>query len=126
FRPKKIPMMAFIDSISGYRGLLSTIPTTAEDIPVQPSKAITPMIIQPDEVKKYIRDVQQAQINRSYVLKKPKHEIVDYYLVHLPIWKIKVTNTAFKHEFFINANTGESEDHMASLWNPSKWMRIKE
>jgi|SRR5699024_946467 len=124
FPPKKTPMIAFIDSISGYRGLLSKVPNIVKVKPAMNSKIRKPMITDSDEIKKYIIDVQKSQINRSYVLKKPEYEIIDHFLVHLPLWKVTVDNSMLKQKFVINANTGESEGHMASLWNTNK-MKIK-
>ena len=121
FPPKKIPRMCFVDAVSGYRGLLSAVhPTTTIDVGFNEGIVIKSKITE-QSVKKYIKDVQERQINRQYVLKKPEHRIVDYFLVHLPLWKIKVESDLLKKEFIINGNPGESEEFLASQWTTSKW-----
>jgi|SRR5690625_1085827 len=115
FAPKKTPNMVFVDAISGYRGIISKIPETAE-VKVHKNQVISANIIDDNAIVDYIRDVQVKQINRSYVLKKPRHEIVEYFLVYLPLWIGKVSSQEMVKEFTINANTGESEEYMASLW----------
>ncbi|MEC5424795.1 hypothetical protein QGM71_15015 [Virgibacillus sp. C22-A2] len=121
FKPKKIPMMCFVDAVSGYRGLLTTVPKTT-DHPIGSTKVIAPRIDKSEEVQKYIKDIQHTQINRSYVLKKPEHKIVEKFLVHLPIWKVQVEEGSFKKVFMINANTGESEEYMSDQWKTEKWI----
>jgi len=122
FPPKKIPKMIFVDAISGYRGMLSTVPDMV-DIDVKP-KELNEVGITVEEAEKYIKDVQEKQINRSYVLKKPDHQLVELSLVHLPLWKVIVKSDVVNKEFIINANTGESEEYMGNFWQESKWMRI--
>src|SRR5690625_3082941 len=122
FPPKKIPKMIFVDAISGYRGMLSTVPDMV-DIDVKP-KELNEVGITAEEAEKYIKDVQEKQINRSYVLKKPDHQLVELSLVHLPLWKVIVKSDVVNKEFIINANTGESEEYMGNFWQESKWMRI--
>lgn len=81
------------------------------------SADVVPMRI-PDEdtAKKYVHDVQDKQINRSYILKKPRHEIRDIFPAYLPMWKIAVRNHVLNETFYINANTGELETHMQKRW----------
>jgi hypothetical protein len=122
FPPKKIPRMCFIDGVSGYRGLLTAVPPISEaDVPAD-RHAVTSPIITEEEVARYIKDVQEKQINRSYVLKKPLHEVVDVSLVHLPLWKVSVGGSLLKKEFILNANTGESEAYLANQWRSKKWI----
>src|SRR5690625_3648807 len=110
FPPKKTPNMIFVDAVSGYRGLISTIPETVKaDINIE---KLVHSKITSNDVLKYFKDVQTSQINRSYILKKPKHKIIDFFLVYLPLWKGKVSSQLFETDFIINANTGDSEDHM--------------
>lgn len=122
FPPKKIPKMIFVDAISGYRGMLSTVPETVS-IHVKPEHLTNIGIIEED-VKKYIKDVQEKQINRSYVLKKPDHKLIELSLVYLPLWRVNVKSDMLNKEFIINANTGESEEYMVTFWQENKWMRI--
>lgn len=120
FPSKKTPNMIFIDGISGYRGLISKIPETIET-EININKQIQPKIMD-NYVLSYVKDVQKSQINRSYVLKKPNHEVVDYYLVYLPLWLIKITTPLFERKITINAHTGESEEFMAKLWSSDEML----
>lgn len=122
FPPKKTPNMIFIDAVSGYRGLLSTVPETSDAVIIE-RKLVHPNIIRKD-VLPYIQDVQTSQINRSYILKRPKHELVDYFLIYLPLWKGKIVSQHLNEGFVINANTGESEKHMAKLWKSNKLLHL--
>lgn len=123
FPPKKIPKMCFIDAISGYRGLLTTVPSTSKkDEPFRTSFVISPEIKEPDEVKRYIKDVQEKQINRSYILKKPEHQLIEYDLVYLPLWKVQMKSSTLTKDFYINANTGESEEYLAKQWKSKRWL----
>ncbi|MFC4557645.1 hypothetical protein ACFO3D_05410 [Virgibacillus kekensis] len=119
FPPKKIPNMIFVDAVSGYRGLISSIPGTVIQ-EVDPQPLISPKINEQDAVKRYVEDVQINQINRSYVLKKPEYDLRDLSLVYLPLWRVKVESDLLTKEFTINANTGESEEYMSSLWDSNK------
>lgn len=124
FPPKKIPRMCFVDAVSGYRGLLSAVPpTTTKDVQ-KDGVTITAPRIKEHDVEKYIKDVQERQINRQYVLKKPEHQIVDYFLIHLPLWKIRVESSLINKEFIINGNTGESEEFLAEQWKSRKWLLV--
>ena len=114
FKPKRIPNMIFVDAVSGYRGLLSTVPSISE-IKVEKDKVITP-IIGVQSVGRYIKDVQSNQIDRSYVLKKPDHEQSKPRLVHLPLWKVEMEGRSGRETHYINANTGASENFMSSRW----------
>lgn len=122
FPPKKIPKMVFVDALSGYRGMLSTVPETST-LKVTSNQLIEADIFE-EEAKKYIIDVQEKQINRSYVLKKPDHQLVDISLHYLPLWKTTVKSTIFNKDFIINANTGESEEHMGKFWADRNRMKI--
>lgn len=115
FSPKKTPNMVFVDAISGYRGIVSKVPETA-DVKVHKNQIVSANINDDNAIVNYIKDVQTKQINRSYVLKKPRHKIIEYFLVYLPLWMGKVSSHELNKEFTINANTGESENYMASLW----------
>jgi len=122
FPPKKIPRMIFVDAISGYRGMLSTVPHTTE-VKLEKSQMIKNRITE-EQVHKYIKDVQEKQINRSYILKKPKHRMIELTLVYLPLWRVNVHSDIIKKEFIINANTGESEEYMVRFYEKNKQMYI--
>ncbi|GLO65510.1 hypothetical protein M3E13_10685 [Oceanobacillus kimchii] len=109
--PKILKQHIFVDAISGYRGLLSkTLPLNTVD--VNRELLESHQIIEMDEVEKFVKDVQVKQINRSYLLKKPQHEIKELKLVYLPLWRIKVKSKFIDQVFVINANTGESENYI--------------
>lgn len=119
FPPRKMPNVIFVDAVSGYRGLFSTIPPiTKEEVEVD--NLVTLGITEKKEVHKYIKNVQEKQINRSYILKKPIHEIKEVSLVYLPIWKVKVKSDEIDGYFYINGNTGESEKFMSDRWKSGK------
>lgn len=124
FNPKKTPMMAFVDGVSGYRGLFATNPKIETATNIMSSQRTKPVIHDENEVLKYITDVQQKQINRSYVLKKPNHKVVDFFLAYLPIWIVDISHNKIKQQFIINANTGESEQYMAGLWKTKERLII--
>ncbi len=114
FPPKKIPRIIFVDAVSGYRGLFSHVPPiNTESIA---DKMLTAPQITEENLEKYIKDVQEKQINRSYILKKPRHENKATELVYLPIWKVKVSSSELDHTFYINGNTGESEQFISERW----------
>ncbi|GAB3067021.1 hypothetical protein ACFOU0_00210 [Salinicoccus sesuvii] len=115
FKPKRTPNMIFVDAVSGYRGLLSTVPAIHE-VAVEKDSIVRATIDQ-SEVDRYIEDVQAKQIDRSYVLKKPHHESSDLRLVHLPLWKVVLRGERQDEIYYINANTGESEYFMSRRWN---------
>lgn len=119
--PKKSNTNIFIDAISGYRGLLNNIPLTTTEIN-KSTKCIDPFINEENNLEKYIQDVQNSQINRSYMLKKPKYKTTEYFLTHLPLWKVEINGSKIQRDIFLNANTGESEQYMASQWNSKKWL----
>lgn len=119
FASKKIPRIIFVDAVSGYRGIFSHVPPlTEEEVNV---RQLTSLQIDSEEaVSKYIKDVQVKQINRSYVLKKPLHEVQETSLVYLPIWKVKLKSNEINRTFFINKNTGESEQFLSERWRNGK------
>ncbi|TVT28265.1 hypothetical protein FO441_07590 [Salinicoccus cyprini] len=114
FKPKRIPNMIFVDAVSGYRGLLSTVPFISE-VSVDKNSIVNPVIDEAD-VARYVKDVQTMQIDRSYVLKKPQHEPSEPRLVHLPLWKVVISGDQGREIHYINANTGESEAFMSGRW----------
>ncbi|ARI77885.1 hypothetical protein [Halobacillus mangrovi] len=120
FPPKIKPNMAFIDAVSGYRGLFPNVPpiTPTE---VSDSKVRRAEITKQELLSKYIVDVQDKQINRNYILKKPRYEIKAIDLVYLPLWKVDVDTNFLTKTFIINGNTGESEELLLKLWNSTEW-----
>lgn len=118
FPPKIMPNIIFIDAVSGYRGLFTTIPPLTEE-EVDMDVLVEPQITE-DMLEKYIQNVQQRQINRSYILKKPLHEVKEISLVYLPIWKVQVRGELVYETFYINGNSGDSEKFMSERWRNKK------
>lgn len=118
FPPKKTPNIIFIDAVSGYRGLFTKIPPLKNE-EVEMDVLVTVQLPE-EELDKYIKNVQQKQINRSYVLKKPHHEVKEVSLVYLPIWKAKIKGDQINETFYINGNSGESEKYMSERWKNRK------
>lgn len=114
FPAKKMPNIIFIDAVSGYRGLFSKIPPIIDE--EVESDVLTPVQIPREALDKYIKNVQEKQINRSYILKKPLHEVKEVSLIYLPIWKAKVKSDEINETFYINGNTGDSEKFMSKRW----------
>ncbi|QQK77735.1 hypothetical protein HUG15_20535 [Salicibibacter cibarius] len=122
FPPRITPNMAFVDAFSGYRGLFTNVPPTEQKL-VKDGALVTPKIETEDQVDKYVKQVQR-NINRKYLLKKPKYEIKDTFLVYLPLWFTELKIKGRKQSFIFNANTGESEEYMARLWKSSEWKLV--
>ncbi|SDJ13495.1 hypothetical protein [Natribacillus halophilus] len=122
FPPRVTPNMAFVDALSGYRGLFTNIPPTEQKL-VQGGALVAPKIETEDQVGKYVEQVQR-NINRKYLLKKPKYEIKDTFLVYLPLWFAELEIEGRKQSFIFNVNTGESEEYMARLWESSEWKLV--
>ncbi len=121
FPSKVMPNMLFIDSVSGYRGLFSKVPEL-NLTDVSSRQLQEPTISRQEALDKYVPDIQQKQINRSYILKKPRHEIESIELVYLPLWKVNVYKDRSKKVYYMNANTGESEALVSELWKTKKWL----
>ncbi|MBC5638314.1 hypothetical protein H8S33_16150 [Ornithinibacillus sp. BX22] len=119
FPPRRTPNLIFVDGVSGYRGVFSKVPPLTRE-EVEPDYLVSVRIPDEHSAVNYVRDVQQKQINRSYVLKKPKHEIREISLNYLPLWKVAVKSELVKEIFYINANTGESEKYMSRRWREGK------
>jgi|SRR5699024_1651026 len=118
FPPKKIPRMIFVDAVSGYRGIFSHVPPVSEEAVVD--GVIVEPVIQENEVDKYAEDVRRKQIDKQYLLKKPRQEIVETSMVYLPIYKVVVDSVVVKRTFYINGNTGESEQFLSERWSSGK------
>ncbi|QSS98810.1 hypothetical protein IMZ31_11915 [Pontibacillus sp. ALD_SL1] len=120
FTPKVKPNMVFIDAITGYRGLFPNIPPTAQK-KVHASEVKEAVISKEDLLARYVPDVQDKQINRNYVLKKPRYEIKETELVYLPLWDVELDTSFITKSYYINGNTGESEELMRELAQSNTW-----
>ncbi|MBP2004845.1 hypothetical protein [Halobacillus andaensis] len=120
FPPRKKPNMVFVDAVSGYRGLFPTVPPM-NDREVENGEVVPAQLTKQQVEETYILDIQQNQINRSYVLKKPSYQLEELFLTYLPLWNVHVDSSYLTKEFIINANTGESEEYMSQLWGSGKW-----
>ncbi|MCD2137896.1 hypothetical protein [Salinicoccus halitifaciens] len=116
FPPRKIPRMIFVDAVSGYRGIFSHVPPVTEEAP---GEKIEPHITEED-LQKYVDDVRKRQIDKQYMLKKPRHETVETTLAHLPVYEVKVESAEVDETFYINANTGEDEQFLSERWTSKK------
>jgi len=114
FRPVVRPTVIFVDAVSEYRGQLTTVPHTQE---VDPGRATVNRARIRDEqrARELVQDVQAQQINRSYVLRKPRHEIRGLDLLFLPLWRFDPGEGG--DSAVINAVTGADESYLASRWN---------
>ncbi|SFD89040.1 hypothetical protein SAMN05216238_105160 [Lentibacillus persicus] len=115
FPPRKQPNMIFVDAVSGYRGVFSKIPPISNR-EIGDGSIVETFITDTDDAERYVKNVQENQINRSYILKKPMHEIREISLFYLPLWKVSVSSELLDETFFINGNTGESEKFMSERW----------
>lgn len=120
FPPKIKPNMVFVDAISGYRGLFPNVPPVTQQ-KVASSKVKDATITKQELLEKYLINIQEKQINRNYVLKKPRYEVKEAEVVYLPLWLIEVDTDFFTKTFLINGNTGESEDLLKKLWKSNEW-----
>lgn len=91
--------------VSGYRGVFQSVPHVQE-IEISQENMVKNKISLEECENKYVKDVQIQQINRSYILKKPKHEIADLFLAYLPIWRVTM-NTGPIDETFLLMQTLE-------------------
>lgn len=118
FPPKKIPRMIFIDAVSGYRGIFSHVPPVSEE--AVDEEKIVEALIREEAVDQYAEDVRAKQIDKQYLLKKPRHEALETALVYLPIHKVVVESAEVNKTFYINGNTGESEQFLSERWKNGK------
>ncbi|QKY68832.1 hypothetical protein [Lentibacillus sp. CBA3610] len=119
FPSRTQPNMVFVDAVSGYRGVFSRIPPIREQ-QISLSHLAQLRISEKDDAIRYVKNVQEKQINRSYILKKPRHEIKEISVAYLPLWKVAVRSGLINETFYINGNTGESEKFMAERWQNGK------
>lgn len=118
FRPAVRPTVIFVDAVSSYRGQLTTVPHTQEV--ARDVGAIQQARVRDEgRVRELVQDVQTQQINRSYVLRKPRHEIRRLELLYLPLWRFDPGGDG--DVAVINAVTGDDETYLASRWdNPGE------
>jgi len=119
FPPRTHPNMIFVDAVSGYRGVFSKVPPI-HDREIGHGSLVETYITDKREAERYVKNVQEKQINRSYILKKPRHEIKEIFLVYLPLWKVAILSGLVNETFYINGNTGESEKFMSERWQSGK------
>ncbi|WP_010530309.1 hypothetical protein [Lentibacillus jeotgali] len=119
FPPRIQPNIIFVDAVSGYRGVFSKVPPI-HDQEIGHSSLIESNIADKEDAERYVINVQEKQMNPSYILKKPRHEIRELFLVYLPLWKVAILSGLVNETFFINGNTGESEKFMSERWQSMK------
>lgn len=124
FPPKTAPYVVFVDAVSGYRGLMSHVPHIQEIMPLEDAIIIEPVIDQPEDALRYVFDVQYKQINRLYLLKKPEQKVKEIGLYHLPFWRVSVRNDYYSKDFMFNANTGENESYLMSIWDKGELVKL--
>ncbi|MFK5583765.1 hypothetical protein [Serinicoccus sp. LYQ131] len=111
FRTAVRPTVIFVDAVSQYRGLLATVPHTQ----VVEDGVVHPATVRRERALELVADVQQTQINRSYLLRKPRHEVRRLELLHLPVWRFDPADgTAVGH---VNAVSGADETYLAGRWD---------
>lgn len=118
FQPKRIPNAAFVDAVSGYRGVLERIPEVtygARD----DGRQVKPVIDTEKQAKQYVQAVMHT-VNRGYVLKKPQHQLASLELLYMPLWKVTV-EAPERQLVYVNAVTGEPENYMAQQWASESW-----
>lgn len=121
FQPKRIPNAAFVDAVSGYRGVLERIPEVnygARD----DGRPVKALIDSEQQAKPYVQAVMHS-VNRGYVLKKPQHQLASLELLHMPLWKVTV-EVPDRQTVYVNAVTGEPENYMARQWGSRDWLAL--
>lgn len=108
FPPKKMPNVIFVDAVYGYRGLFGKVPPL-EESDVRKDQLVPEKIHDQDDALRYVKHVQHRQMNRSYLLKKPIHQIQEMFVAYVPLWNIHVKVRNHDAIYMINANTGERE-----------------
>src|SRR5699024_9370415 len=101
-----------------YRGIFSHVPVLTDEEAGE-GQIVAPYIMEED-LHKYAEDVRKKQIDKQYLLKKPGHETVETTFVYLPIYEVKVKSSEVDRTFYINANTGESEQFLSERWRDGK------
>src|SRR5699024_5515603 len=104
FPPKRIPNAAFVDAVSGYRGVLERIPDVDPGTP-DDGQQVPPVIDTKQRAGRYVQAVLHT-VNRGYVLKKPQHQLASLELLYLPLWKVTL-QAPQSRVVYVNAVTGE-------------------
>lgn len=121
FQPKRVPNAAFVDAVSGYRGVLERIPevdhATHDD-----GRQVKPLINTEQQAERYVQAVMHT-VDRGYVLKKPQHQLASLELLHLPLWKMTV-EAPEQRVVYVNAVTGEPETYLARQWASGAWLAL--
>ena len=118
FSPKVTPNAVFVDAVSGYRGVLETMPAMDQPLPERANRPEA-TIATAEAAKAYVDAVLQ-KVNRQYMLRKPRHEIAELLQVALPLIRVRLDLDGGT-DVVINGNTGAPETYMASLWGKDDW-----
>lgn len=112
FRTAVRPSVIFVDAVSEYRGLLASVPHTQvlDGREVQVHRATVTRV----RARELVTDVQQSQINRTYLLRKPRHELRRLELSHLPVWRFDPRGG--EPVAYVNAVSGADESYLAGRW----------
>jgi hypothetical protein len=121
FPPKRIPNAAFVDAVSGYRGVLERIPDVNYG-PRDGGQQVKAVINTEQEAKRYVQAVMHT-VNRGYVLKKPQHQLASLELLSMPLWRVTV-EVPERRVVYINAVTGDAETYMARQWESKEWLSL--
>lgn len=111
FRTAVRPSVIFVDAVSEYRGLLASVPHTQ----VVEAATVHPATVSRERAMELVVDVQRSQINRSYLLRKPRHEVRRLELLHLPVWVFDPGGGA--PAGYVNAVSGADESYLAGRWD---------
>ena len=121
FPAKAKPNVVFVDAVSGYRGVLETMPALTKLVPAGHDTP-EPVVASEPDARRYVAAVLR-RVDRSYLLKKPRHVIRDLTIAFLPLWHVRVDLDG-GIECVVNGNTGEPETYMASLWGSREWLDV--
>ncbi|WP_147383476.1 hypothetical protein [Nesterenkonia natronophila] len=121
FPPKRIPNAAFVDAVSGYRGVLERIPEVSHGTN-DDGRQVKPVINTEQQAKRYVQAVMHT-VNRGYVLKKPQHQLASLELLYMPLWKV-TAEVPERRVVHVNAVTVEPETYMARQWQSADWLSL--
>lgn len=120
FPPRRSAVAVFVDGLSGYAGLLGGAAPTAVVDPVE-GRVLAP-VLDEEQARDRVTEVQRQQIDRSYPLRKPRHRIESVRLVHLPVRRLHLAGpraeaAGVAGSWHVNAVSGELETHLAREWS---------
>jgi hypothetical protein len=121
FPPKRVPNAAFVDAVSGYRGVLERIPDVNYGA-CDGGQQVKAVIDTEQKARRYVQAVLHT-VNRGYVLKKPRHQLASLELLSMPLWRVTV-EVPERRVLYVNAVTGEPETYMARQWESTKWLSL--